>query len=226
VDVNKLKWGSDYLISENRLTETEKEALKFLEIDFNNSFQQMRHYDTQIFDILKFMFTGYTCLSGIALGLFQFGLKEEKDFSLPIAIALTIGLFVGVFMYFLVIRNRVYFVQVARYINEQRGFYLEYKPMGFENKSRMYTSHTQPPFYNWRSSQSWFFNLVALLNSSLFGVLLYVGFNGYRCVWLIISGGIFMFLALQIALSILYLLSRENKSAEMAVFGARQEIER
>mgnify|MGYP001603832446 CR=1 FL=1 len=38
------------------ISDQEKEALKFLERDFNQSFQQMRHYDAQIFDILKFMF--------------------------------------------------------------------------------------------------------------------------------------------------------------------------
>lgn len=41
------------------MSEHEKEALKFLECDFNQSFQQIRHYDSQIFDILKFTFTGY-----------------------------------------------------------------------------------------------------------------------------------------------------------------------
>lgn len=54
-------------------SEQEKEAVKFLERDFNQCFQQMRHYDSQIFDILKFMFTGYTALIGVALGLYKFG---------------------------------------------------------------------------------------------------------------------------------------------------------
>lgn len=53
------------------ISDQEKEALKFLERDFNQSFQQMRHYDAQIFDILKFMFTAYSVLIGVALGLYQ-----------------------------------------------------------------------------------------------------------------------------------------------------------
>ena len=54
------------------ISDQEREALKFLERDFNQCFQQMRHYDSQIFDILKFMFTAYTVLIGVALGLYQF----------------------------------------------------------------------------------------------------------------------------------------------------------
>ena len=47
------------------ISDIEKESLKFLERDFNQCFMQMRHYDSQIFDILKFMFT-VTPSSGIA----------------------------------------------------------------------------------------------------------------------------------------------------------------
>jgi hypothetical protein len=48
------------------------ESLKFLENDLNQSFQQMRHYDGQIADLLKFIFTGYVALIGLAVGLYRF----------------------------------------------------------------------------------------------------------------------------------------------------------
>lgn len=44
------------------ITEKEEEAVKFLERDFNQCFQQMRHYGSQILEILKFMFTSYSIL--------------------------------------------------------------------------------------------------------------------------------------------------------------------
>ncbi len=198
------------------ISEQEKEALKFLERDFNQNFQQMRHYDAQIFDILKFMFTAYTFLIGAAIGLYQFGLKENKDLSAPAIAALAVGLVLGLFMFALIVRNRVYFVQVVRYINEQRGFFLVFKPMGFKNKSKMYTNHEQPPYFNWRSSHSWLCYIVASLNSILLGVLLYIV---YPHAWnTIIFGSLILFI-IPLAIAITYLKSRENKSASEAVFG-------
>lgn len=196
--------------------EQEKEALKFLERDYNQCFQQMRHYDAQIFDILKFMFTAYSALIGVAVGLYQFGLKEGKDLSAPAIAALTVGLLLGVFMFFIVVRNRVYFVQVARYVNEQRDLFFKLKPMGFENKSKMYTNHGQPPYFNWRSSQSWLLYIIGTLNSVLLGVLLYIVFP---CSWKIVISGSISLLILQLVIAIAYLRFRENKSASKAVFG-------
>ena len=201
------------------ISDQEKEALKFLERDFNQCFQQVRHYDAQIFDILKFMFAAYSALIGVAIGLYQFGLKEGKDLTFPAVAALIVGLVIGLFMFALTIRNSVYFVQVARYINEQRDFFFRFQPMGFENKSKMYTNHNQPPYFNWRSSHSWLCYIIATLNSILLGILLFIIFapNAYRQE-IIIIGSLVLFIA-QLAVAIRYLTTRENKSASKAVFG-------
>jgi hypothetical protein len=198
------------------VSEVEKEALRFLERDFNQCFQQMRHYDAQIFDILKFMFTAYSALIGIALGLYQFGIKEGKDLAAPAVAMLAIGLIIGLFMFALVVRNRVYFVQVARYINEQRGFFFQFSPLGFKNKVKMYTNHMQPPYFNWRSSHSWLCYIISILNSILFGLLIYIVFT---CSWKSTIGGIFLLFIIQLTITIGYLRFRENKSAAKAVFG-------
>ena len=200
------------------ISEQEKEALRFLESDFNQCFHQMRHYDSQIFDILKFMFTGYTALIGVALGFYKFGVKKGIDFSLPISAALSVGLMLGLFMFILAVRNRVYFVQVARYINEQRSLFLRYKPLGFNNKSKMYIDHLQPPFFNWRSSQFWFMCIIASLNSTLSGVLLFILLSSYHR-WKIALIGFLILYSIQLIFAVLYLKSRESKSASKAVFG-------
>ena len=201
------------------ISDIEKESLKFLERDFNQCFMQMRHYDSQIFDILKFMFTGYTALIGIAIGFFQFGIKEDINLNCAIIASLLVGLILGLFMLALTTRNRVYFVQVTRYINEQRELFYRYKPIGFENKAKMYTNCNQPPFYNWRSSQAWFMNIIALLNSTLLSVLLFIALKGNpHKLFIIIVGSFFLFIV-QLIINIIYLKSRENKSASIAVFG-------
>lgn len=109
--------------SDSNISERENQALNFLQRDFDQCFQQLRHYDTQIFNILKFTFTAYTVLIGAALGLYQFGLKEQVDITSPVTAVLIVGTLLGLFMFVLVIRNRVYFVKIARYLNEQRGLY-------------------------------------------------------------------------------------------------------
>lgn len=197
--------------------ELQKEATRFLERDFNQCFQQIRHYDCQITDILRFMFTAYSALLGISVGLYEYGLKEKVNLATPAAAALTIGLIIGLFMFALVVRNRVYYVQVARYINEHRGFFLKAEPLGFKNVSKMYTNYEQPPYYNWRSSHSWLFYVIAVLNSILGGTLVYILFVS----WSIVVAISVILIAVQLTIGIVYLRTRENKSASEAVFGRK-----
>jgi hypothetical protein len=201
------------------ISEQEKEGLKFLERDFNQCFQQMRHYDSQIVEILKFLFTAYTALIGISIGFYQFGMEENKDLSLPVIFALSVGLLIGIFMFLFIVRNRVYFVQMTRYINTQRGFFLQYRPLGFEYLSKMYANHVQPPYFNWRSSQTLLYCIIAALNSTLFGILLFIvsALSVYK--WGIVTIGSLALFIIQLVVAISYLESRENKTASRAVFG-------
>ncbi|MCL4458141.1 MAG: hypothetical protein M1147_00190 [Nitrospirae bacterium] len=190
-----------------------KEALKFLERDFNQCFQQMRYYDSQIFDILKFMFTAYTALIGVALGLYQFGLKEKIYLTIPAITALIIGLILGLFMFYLVLINRSYYVRVARYINEQRSLFLSFKPLGFENASRMYTNVKQP-YFSRESTQIWLVYIVGALNATLLGVLLFILSAAYYYRWPIVIGSSLVILSIQIVIVVKYLKSQENKSVK------------
>ena len=205
---------------EEKISDFERETLKFLERDFNQCFQQTRHYDLQLFNILKLVFTGYTAVIGIALGLYQFGVEKSINISLPAKAILSIGFLFGLLLFSLAIRYRIYFVQVTRYLNEQRGLFFKYRPLGFENKSLMYTDCLQPPFFNWRSSHSWFTYIIAVLNSAMLGILLYITLNQF--IWLITILSFFFSLIIQLAIGINYLKSREGKSASEATFGKRK----
>lgn len=198
--------------SPQTISEQEKEALKFLERDFNQCFQQMRHYDSQIFDILKFMFTAYTALIGVALGLYQFGVKEKIYLIPPTIAALIIGLVLGAFMFYLVLINRAYYVRVARYINEQRNLFLAFKPLGFKNASRMYTNAKQP-YFSRESTQIWLAYIISALNSTLLGVLLFILLASCSYKWLTVIGVSFALFSIQIAITIKYLELQENKSS-------------
>ncbi len=93
----------------------------FFRAFFNQCFMQLRHYDSQIWNICRFAFTTYITVLGAALGLYQY--SADKNLNLiPAAIGILVaGLILGVLLYSLVICNRAYYVLVCRYINEHRS---------------------------------------------------------------------------------------------------------
>lgn len=191
------------------------EAIDFSISDFNQCFEQARYYDTQIVDIFKFLATYYTTVAGIAIGLYQYASEKNINIHEALICGLIIALIFGICMFFLIVRNRVYFVFCMRYINEHRKNFLSFKPLGFENKTKMYTNHKKPPFFNIFSSQSWWMYVVAILNSTLLGI---IGYFIKLELTAIVGGGVIL-LMLQLLIGILYLKSQENKSASAAVFG-------
>lgn len=181
----------------------------------------MRHYDGQIWDLFKFTLASYTTIIGAAVGLYQYSLENGTDF-VPVALALlTVGFLFGLCMLSLVIRNRVYFVCVARYVNEHRGFFLKSKPLGFSNVSRMFTNPKRPLFFDWRSSQSFFSYLIAALNALLLSTLLNFWLDGSENRGWLLGGTFVVTVIIQLAIGISYLLAREKKGADAAVFGSR-----
>jgi len=190
-------------------------SINFLENDFNQCFEQIRYYDAQIVDIFKFLSAFYTTVAGIAIGIFQFSIEKKLDLTYGLISGLSVAFLFGICMFFLIVRNRVYFVFCMRYINEHRGHFLSVKPLEFENKSKMYIDYDQPPFFNVFSSQSWWLYVAALLNSTLLGITLYISkmrLGTITLTFIIILLG-------QLIIGISYLKSRENKSASSAVFG-------
>lgn len=148
--------------------------IDFLKSDFAQSFTQMRHYDGQIFEACKFVMVVYSGVAGVAIGIYKYGLEKEVDLRLPAAAMLLIALVIGLIFLVFVVRNRAYFVKTTRYINEVRSFFYKKGIGGFPNKSQMYTDRTMPRYLNWNGTQIRVAYCVALLNSGLFAVLLYV----------------------------------------------------
>jgi len=196
-----------------------EEMIKFLEADFNQCFQQMRHYDSQLFEAVKFLTTAYVGLIGIGIGLYEFGIKECRDFTIPVIASFLVALFLGLFMYMFIIRNRVYYVYVTRYVNEIRKTFLEKKPLGFENKSGMYTNYKQPPFFNWRSSQAYLMYVISVVNAILFGAIIFIWCSNTFCCCFRTLFGVVALLILQLGIGICYLKSCEGKSASQSIFG-------
>jgi len=191
---------------------------EFLRADFGESFRQMCHYDSQIVDVCKFAFVGYSTVLGVAIGLYKFGIEKKVNFVLPAGAIILVGMIVGVVVFSLVIRNRIYFVVVARYVNELRGHFLHVKPLGFENKTGMYTDWRRPPYFDVWSSQLLTSYMIGFFNAVLLGVLLYLAKLAWG--WIVVLS--VALLVLQIGFASWYLRRRDGESGEQAVFGGRK----
>lgn len=187
--------------------EINKEKIKFLERDFNQCFSQIRHYDSQIIDIFKFGFTFYTFVIGAIIGLSEFAKKENLHLLLGIQAVLILGILCGLFILWLMVRNRVYFVKVTRYINEHRRFFLDKELTGFSNESRMYDDPDYPKFFSWRSSHALFFYMSSILNSGLIITL----FHFLKVRTPILTGIILFIILTTIQILLSFLLLREQE---------------
>jgi hypothetical protein len=85
----------------------------------------------------------------------------------------------------------------------------------------MYTDFTKPPFFHWRSSQTFLLVVLALLNTGLIvGAALISGYTKSENLLSLLFIGVAA-LAAQSVLPITYLWTREGQSSDRAVFGAR-----
>ena len=157
------------------------DAVKFLERDFNQCFAQIRHYDCQIWNICRFAFTVYITILGAAIGIYQYSIEKQVNLAPAAASILVVGLLSGLLLYYLALCNRVYYVQVCRYVNEHRRLFVAAKPLGFENSSGMYVATDTPRYHNWMSWQSWLSSLIAFLNAIFGAVLVY--YSTSECSW-------------------------------------------
>jgi hypothetical protein len=203
--------------SSQSFSETENAGIEFLRVDFDESYQQMRHYEEGFINICKFAFFAYSSITATALGLYKFGIEKKIDLSGIAGLIVIIGLIVGLILFWIIVRNRVYFVQAAHYINEIRKTFLEHKPMGFENKSQMYTDYRKPPFYNLYSSQIWFCHMIAFLNTILLGTSMYMYVADTCTKALIIEVACVLFLGIQVICAVLYWKSYDKRALQKKV---------
>lgn len=150
------------------------EGLKFLERDFNQCFEQMRHYDSQIIDLGKFAYTSYPVVIGGAAGIYKYGLDKHLDYSVIAGLIPLIAFLPGLFLLWDMVRTRVYFVRVTRYLNEHRQFFLSFPPLSFPNVAKMYVDPKKPDYLDRYSSQLYFMCILAVLNAFLLGVAVYI----------------------------------------------------
>ncbi len=172
----------------DREEEYRKEAISFLGRDFDQAFDQLRAYDAQIWEILKYSFGQLLGSIAAVWAIFSFATATEAPSIMsnlwkPVgATILVISFLFGLMAVQLIVRNRGYFAETARYINEQRSFFFSSRPMGFKNLTDYYTDYSQPKRFNAGSTQVLYVYVIAFISSILLGsAAVYMGFiSGWR----------------------------------------------
>jgi len=134
--------------------------------DFQQCFEQIRHYDESHKKTAEFVTTGF-----IAIVTAYVALVGSYGFKPLIAVACcvltgasgTIGLLFLVWL----ARNRVYYVRVCRYVNEIRSAYVRHEPAETRNRTGMYTNPAFPAIVSPWSTQAIYVYFICICNALL-----------------------------------------------------------
>jgi hypothetical protein len=161
---------------------TPKEAMgvfeNLLQSDFQQCFEQMRHYDDAFQGALQFAYTGVVAVAGASGTLLQIWHVNPLNLA-TVSLVLLFSSLAGIVILMLLAKNRVYFARVARYVNEIRHLYLQKDPAGIANKAGMFDDVTFPPILDFGSTQTFQIYLVSAFDSFLFacGIIALVGWR-------------------------------------------------
>ena len=141
---------------------------EFLKSDFDQCFEQMRHYDSHFISIINFIFSGFAAVIVATIAFLQ-STNDQSITLLGSAILFFLAWAVGSLLIAFLLRNRFYFTYVTRYVNEVRGNYLKAKPFAFENKAGLPIDPRIPTFFNPFSAHAILMYFVALGTSIFLG---------------------------------------------------------
>ncbi|MCZ6880466.1 MAG: hypothetical protein O7F13_04985, partial [Gammaproteobacteria bacterium] len=124
-----------------------------------------------MWDVTKFSLFQMLVAIGAAWAIYTFAIDKESpivvknNWQLAVGGMLSVSYLFGILAILILARLRTYFVIVTRYINEQRGFFLNSKPLGFANASGFYTDPNLPKAFNPLSTHMLTTAVIALICS-------------------------------------------------------------
>lgn len=139
-----------------------------LQSDFEQCFEQMRHYDDVFQNSLQFVYTGVVAVPGASGTLFSIWGTKTSNLA-TLSVILLFSWLAGIVVVTELAKNRVYFARVARYVNEIRRLYLVKSQAGIKNEAKMFTDPTFPHVLDWGSTQTFQIGLASVFDSLLFG---------------------------------------------------------
>lgn len=183
-------------------------SVAFLAKDYEYACSQMKYYDGQMYDYMKYLFTAYAAIISIVGLLDKLGVGSGY-FLLVAELLLFTGFSIGVILALMIMTTRMYFVVVARYANTLRQFFLKRQKddvkYGFSNDSGMWDSPSIPHYaFSLSSAHTWIMLVPVFLNSMVFGVLVYLYYGSSEHAAQIATLAVIVIAAVQIILMWLY----------------------
>lgn len=163
------------------------DAIQFLNTDFAQGNNQIRHYDIQIQSMFKFMITIYTTILGSSITILKI---PNHTNLLPLVIfILSVSIILGLFFEWYVVEIRFYYVKTARFINQIRKNYQDEIKDDIKDDitddTRYYTDPHEPKFLSLSSSHIILLIVICLINGFAAGVLLKVLFTYISLILLV-----------------------------------------
>lgn len=144
---------------------------EFLYKEYQLCFEQLRYYDTRHTDLLKYSFTLTTSIAAAQFTIYKVLGSASNNFYASQVFLSTIVFIASLLLFFGMLKNRVYFVMVARQINAIREYMLTTEASGFKN-NQLYTSTTFPVL-NLSSIHTFQLIGIALISSLFAGSIVY-----------------------------------------------------
>jgi hypothetical protein len=135
--------------------------------DFEQCFEQMRHYDDSFQNTVQFAYTGTVAVAGVSGTLLQSYHYTQLNLTI-LSVILGLSWLAGIILVMSLAKNRVYFAIVARRVNELRNVCFDERSPYRENKAKIYTDPTRPRISDFSSTQFFQVFLTSAFDSFFF----------------------------------------------------------
>ncbi len=181
-------------------------ATKFLITEYQQSFSHMRHYDSIVLALSRYLLTFFAAIFTASIVLYQY-LGNAPYQNLVMGIISLLSFLVGGLLLVFILRNRHYYTIVARQVNSIRNYFLNNMDLDFSQYNVSYTNPDEPKLWNMLSSYTLLYFIVGLMNSAIAGtsyLFLCMYFRGVTIeeIWLV---------GVLIAVAVFILCLRHNK---------------
>lgn len=145
---------------------TKEESMDFLINEYNQCFEQMRHYDNVQGFMMSFGISFYTAIATLMYFIYKQNIVEPMKHNY-IKFVILLAFYVGLLLFFFFIRNRRYFAIVARQVNSIRNYFLNNSELNFIMYNKMYIDPENPKYLNFWSTDTIYLSIFIVMNSVL-----------------------------------------------------------
>jgi hypothetical protein len=150
---------------------TIKDQEDFLNKEYDQCFDHMRHYENLTKDLLQFSYGYYSAIAALSIGIYQFFSKTSSysvDSTGYVALLMILSVLIGTIITIQFVRYRKYYVNAARQVNRIRKYFIENLD---KFNSALPIDANIPKAYNPKSTQIHTIYIFIIVNA----IYLYIG---------------------------------------------------